>query len=747
MKKLLVACTSGLLLLLHPTEARACGPSSYQTELFSTGRPDFPIEPFASGRLGIVLGWGNPMYAIHAYRTMRGIPTTPEEQRHLVARWQNTHSVVPPGTATPELDRWLATRKRIAPRVPETEPQMTSEADYAQRIRIHDDALRRASNTADALAKAWKKHPALLEEWLSHQDAVFGACTILPDLDPRLDEGVSPEQQARRRAERAYQEASSRFYCDDYPGALAAFQAIADAKESPHRVLAAYLVARTHVRQALMEHPAGYRYEPRKPEGLFLSRLAEADRVLNGLLASPELAEVHGAARGLRSIVRYRLQPEAWACELLSHVLEPGTGSALASELGDLNLLWRVYPNTTCEGLPAPAAELYAWLQAMGIAPLEVGQRGDDPKARYGLALAHWKKAPQVTWLLAALTSATPESPSLPALLEAAAKVPPESPAGVSIAYYSARVLHARGDLDAARARLATVPAEQVRHSPTSRNLLRDERFALARNLDEAMKESLSDVADYTSDESFGGPYDAPGDARPRVFSPKTGYALEPRLTAKRLAVLAEIDGNPAAPRRQVLWAAFARAAIAGDDATLQSVAKRLAETNPTAKEELLALVAKPTAEERQFEAQLLLMGLPAVSARLQPLEDRLQDTNPKLNLTLDMSYARNGWCGPPKEQELPAVHFAPPPDAEDAAREWQALVDAGNSVPYFARVALAWAKAHPNDPRSPIALFRAVRASKRGCGQRTAEAQAAFRHLHKHYGKTTWAKRTPYVY
>ncbi|AKQ70399.1 hypothetical protein A176_007311 [Myxococcus hansupus] len=747
MKKLLVACTSGLSLLLHPTEARACGPSSYQTELFNTARPDFPIEPFAAGRLGIVLGWDNPMYAIHAYRTMKGIPTTPEEQRHLVTRWQSAHTVLHSSTVTPELQRWLATRRRIVPQAPENEPLMTSEADYAERIRIHDDALRRASNTADALAKAWKKHPALMAEWLSNQDAVFGVCTILPELDPRLDEGVSPEQQARRRAERAYQEASSRFYCDDYPGAMAAFQAIADSKESPHRVLAAYLVARTHVRQALMENPATFRYEPQKPTGVFLSRLTEADKVIAGILASPALAEVHGPARGLRSIVRYRLQPESWACELLSHVLEPGTGSALASELGDLNLLWKIRFDMTCEGLPAPAAELHAWLQSMGSAPLKVENRDHYQRAQHDLARTHWKKARHVTWLLAALKTAVPESPGLPALLEAAAKVPPESPAGVSIAYYSAQVLHARGDLDAARARLATVPSEQVRHSPTSRNLLRDERFALARDLDEAMKESLSDVADYTSDESYGGPYDAPGDSRPRVFSPKTVYALEARLTAKRLVVLAEIDGNPAVPRRQVLWAAFARAAIAGDDATLQSVAKRLAETNPTAKAELLALVDKPTAEERQFEAQLLLMGLPAVSARLQPLEDRLQDTSPKLNLTLDMSYTRNGWCGPPKEQELPAAHFPPPPDAEEAAREWQALVDAGNSVPYFARVALAWAKAHPDDPRSPIALFRAVRASKRGCGQRTPEAQAAFRYLHKHYGKTTWAKRTPYVY
>ncbi|WP_426755833.1 hypothetical protein [Myxococcus sp. Y35] len=742
MKKLLVAVTSGLALLLHPTEARACGPGYSEAVLLNEARPDFPINAFAAGRLGVVLPSYRTMYRVYAYRTMMGIPTTPEEQRHLLTRWENTHRAPYPGTATPALQQWLATRKRVAPQLPEAEPQVTSEVDFAQRTRIHGDAFLRASKTAEALAREWRQHPALVEEWVNNQDAVFGPCAILPEADPRLDEGVSPQQQARRRAERAYQDAASRFYCDDYPGALAAFQDIAASKASPYRVLAAYLVARTHVRQALMEREGSTRYEP-KTDAAFLARLAEADRVLDGVLASPELKDVHAPARGLRSIVRYRLRPEAWRCELLSRVLEPGTGSALAAELGDLDML----PAKPCEGLPAPAEALNAWLEALDHVPPADRAPTDAQRAQYEQAVARWKKTAHVPWLVAALMLASPEFPGLPALLAASAKVPPEAPAGVTLAYYAARLLHSRGDPDAARARLAAVPAEAVRHSPTSQNLLRDERFSLARTLDEAIQESFSVIADYTSDDSYGGPYDVPGDARPRVFSPQTVAVLEPRLTAKRLARLAEIDGKPATPLRQVLWAAFARAAIVGDDATLQSVAKRLAETNPTAKAELLALIEKPTAEERQFEAQLLLMGLPAVSARLAPLHDRLEDTSPELNLTVDMSYTRNGWCGPSKKATLPPASFEPAPDAEDAAREWKALTEAGDSVPYFARIALAWAKAHPDDPRSPVALFRAVRASKRGCGQRTPEAREAFRYLHKHYGKTSWAKRTPYVY
>jgi TolA-binding protein len=62
-------------------------------------------------------------------------------------------------------------------------------------------------------------------------------------------------------------------------------------------------------------------------------------------------------------------------------------------------------------------------------------------------------------------------------------------------------------------------------------------------------------------------------------------------------------------------------------------------------------------------------------------------------------------------------------------------------------RVALDWAKAHPEDPRSPKALFRVVRASRRGCRQGTAEAKEAFLYLHEHYKKSPWAKKATRVY
>ncbi|HEX8538656.1 MAG TPA: hypothetical protein VF664_14400, partial [Cystobacter sp.] len=240
-----------------------------------------------------------------------------------------------------------------------------------------------------------------------------------------------------------------------------------------------------------------------------------------------------------------------------------------------------------------------------------------------------------------------------------------------------------------------------------------------------------------------------PPGKRPIYFDTDAHSVLGPVLTARRMLELARGDALPPGLQRQVGWAAFTKATVVGDDETLQAAARALAETEPTAREELLRLVGRPTPEDRRFDAQVLVMGLPVLSPFLEPGDDRDWSTDPKLNLTVDVSYQRNWWCAPvmPKEASSPLA-FVPEEERQAALAEWKQVVEAGNAVRWFGRVAVEWAQAHPEDPRSPVALYRVVRASKRGCeGQNTKEAKAAFRLLHQRYAKSDWAKRAPYVY
>src|SRR5208337_4835460 len=65
----------------------------------------------------------------------------------------------------------------------------------------------------------------------------------------------------------------------------------------------------------------------------------------------------------------------------------------------------------------------------------------------------------------------------------------------------------------------------------------------------------------------------------------------------------------------------------------------------------------------------------------------------------------------------------------------------------YYTRVVLEFAKRHPDDPRVPEALSRAVKNTRMNCNNpRTpALSKAAYDLLHKRYPDTTWAKNTKY--
>ncbi|MFP2912428.1 hypothetical protein ACLESD_46895, partial [Pyxidicoccus sp. 3LFB2] len=407
--KPLIPAALGLVLLVSPSSSEACASGEGERIHVHTTHPDRPFESFAAGRLGVLGEEYRPMYLAYAFRSMMGVPTTADEQRDVVDIWRRRQGDAPQAGEAEALKHWLDTRTQVAPSLPATAPLAVGEQDYVQYARIQRDAFLKASDTARTLAREWKAHPALVEEWVRNQDTVFGPCGTVTSLDAKLDEGLKPAQQARRKAEHAYQEAAAFFYCGAYDEAAGAFQGISRSADSPYQALGAYLVARSRVRQALFgRKESSFLHEPsRDPE--FLARLSEADQVLEQVLATKKWAQVHASARRLQSLVRVRLRPDTWACELLSRVLQPGTGSALGAELGDLDLVgWHL---EQCKGLPPAAAELSEWLTAMKK-DWKAGQTEEDARREtYDLAVARWKKTARVPWLVTALQKARPDRP------------------------------------------------------------------------------------------------------------------------------------------------------------------------------------------------------------------------------------------------------------------------------------------------------------------------------------------------
>lgn len=739
-----VAILLVIALLLTPQPATACFFPADTPILVHTTHPDRPFTAYAAGHLGVLQPRYRSMYLVYAYRLMRGFPVAADEQGALVEGWAREQGDQPSASEA-AMKVWLETRAALQAKPPESEPQAQFQEDYAVYGRIQSHAFLQAAETARTLAQRWKQHPEVLQEWIRSQDEVFASCgsmTVSP-LDPELDKGLPAAERSRRSAEHTYQEAARLFYCKQYPEASEEFQKIGADPGSPYREWGQYLAARSRVR-AFLDRWTSTPEEERQKSDTLRQDFTQVNEMLGKVVANPKLRKVRNPARRLTGVLRIRMDPEHWRCELLQRVLERDMGSALEAELIDLGQIFN--PASPCPGLKGEAQELELWLRTSAVS-----SSYSDPgsSARYTAALEQWKKTAHLPWLVTALMMAELGSPGLEGLLEEAGKVPVDSPAGVTVAWYSAHLLRERGQTEAARQRLAAVTPEMTADQISTDNLFRQERMLLAPSWDEVFRNTPRRAAGATVFDSFSDAASEPIEKRLMYFAPDALSVLGPMVSARRTLAMAGSDALSPSLKRQASWAAFARSAVVGDDETLQAAAKALAETEPKAREELLRIVARPTPEDRQLDAQVLLMGLPVVSPLLQPTDDRSWTPGPNSDLIQDASWSRNWWCAPPKEEQARGgFFFVTQEERQTALAEWQKLTEAGNAVSWFSKVAVAWAKAHPQDPRSPVALSRAVHASKRGCGgQNTPEAKAAFRLLHERYGKTEWARRTPYVY
>ena len=99
-----------------------------------------------------------------------------------------------------------------------------------------------------------------------------------------------------------------------------------------------------------------------------------------------------------------------------------------------------------------------------------------------------------------------------------------------------------------------------------------------------------------------------------------------------------------------------------------------------------------------------------------------------------------------PKGQVTPP-RFLTAKERAEAEQELRQLVDLGPAPDYLPREVLSWAGTHPNDPRLPEALARAVKSTRVGCtDEKTGQlSKAVFDLLHRRYPKSTWAQETKY--
>lgn len=758
----------GLLvtMLIQPQLSFACGPFSLSSVFVFTVHPEYPLENFARGEIGVAQPSYARSYLVVAYRYLSGASFNSTEQQALVELWRDRLDLRWTPEAENSVQTWLDVRQRVpvwASTPPKIDVYRSREKpnQFESYLNCQQGAFENAATTLEAKIKKVGAENQGVKDWVEAQDQVFANCSEgqhIPDVLPA-------DANALLRADRQYQIAAANFYAGNFDAALTLFESIAADANSPWRATAPYLAARALLRKASLG-----------PEETKKEALVESEKRLNQIIGNTELKSSHADAERLLSLVRLRLHPEERLHELGISLAKKAQLPDLKQELWDYTVLLDQTigdedahhqqlktARSTNAGRPSAYRahsspddvsndDLTDWI---------VTFQSDKAEALEH-ALARWQATSSVPWLIAALSKVDSQHPKAAALRQAAGNISPASPAFASASFHNIRLdlgrpAEARTKLD------DLLNKHRSRFTRSSLNLLERQRMFVAQNLDDFLAHAQRIPAGLTWDEDGRQipVNDAEVSDELKQLQGKTQFDSDAGEILNRkvpLAVLSQIPGSDALPhhlRRDVTQAVWLRAVLLGDAATATALTPRLKAAVPelTPLLDTYATTRDPAA--KKFAAIYAWLKFPG----LEPVVDT--GLGRQIPLDEQDSYRNNWWCtaafptpetssekspsGMSGEDRIPV--FLTAVQRATAEKQYATLATFGAAPNYLAREVVAWATKNPGDPRVPEALHLAVKTTRYGCTDKQTGrwSKAAYDFLHRRYPNSAWAKQTPY--
>jgi hypothetical protein len=759
--------------------AQTCGPDWPEAVFVKQNGPDAPYDAFARGRLGIPQNGYRVRNLVIVYRSLSGLPLSPEEQSaavkantHFASSWdavQQNQSLQHGGFLA-----WVEARKGFGPVdgfVPQN-PLGTQDAwqfdSYFERCL--DDAFSNAARTLRDRAAAYGSHSSDVVEWVRGQDAVFHNCDK-PKVSPAALPASAPQW---LQYDRLYQQAAALLYQGSYDDALRAFSAIAADSRSPWSALSRYLVGRIMVTRAVAlesYYPppgADQGKDPSPGERLnnYLSQLRAARNELLAMRSDPRMRSLTHAVDGMLDRVNARLEPKLQQRTLASRLTASIPDSNFYQDVLDLSYLLSHLSDVNDDALshrPAgvipPSAndaerradDLLAWIK--------VFQAGDD-----AASLQNWNSTHSRPWLVAALMNAKAGAPGVAELLQAAAEVRPNESTYPAITYHRLRLLPANA---ATRDELLKVLPQLIANEGVStRNLFAELNARSAPDLNTWLGQAARRPAAesiFDEEEAFDntlrpqpcGP--ALRDADTSLFAPDVATVLNTRLPLRLLTEAAEITILPPNLRFQIAQAAWTRAVLLDRRETAARLSSILISCNAKWQPVLAAYNRATSAQDRKATALFALM-------RFASTEPNVREGNYRVDGFATYSeYRDNWWCFtiPPAKRtqegedavwgftslahpDEPEPVFLSAEDRAEAAKEIATLRAIPRASDYLPAEAFAWQRAYPKDPRAPELLGQAFRVVRNACTDKTSTEteHQLFLALHGQYPKSLWTSR-----
>ena len=795
MARKLVSSLLALSLLLpylsSPPKARACGPFFPLTIFVQTKHPDLPLKNFAAGELGVLQPTYARSYLVVAYRYLTGGSFTPGQQNQLLALWMNRLDRYEDPEKSDGEDAegtWLRVRKQITGLKGPEYLDRYSKAFPTYRdnssARFYywnclDDAFSTAQTTLRARAMQFGAHSEAVRDWVKAQDAVFHNC----GGEDSSDDFFTPQPAADAlptliKKDREYQIAAAQFYAHRWTEAERSFSQISQETDSPWRKLASIVAIRCKIRMTTDATKA-------EEWNAIALRLRTLD-------LDPSMRDIRPAVQRTLRYVLARSSPEKRVTDLSRFLQNNAYPENLYHDLDDYTILLdRVigdYPAGDTDYVqPGKIPRLFEKTKRLREQNdltdwIFTYQASGTSAAAH--AMSQWRSKRTAPWLICALSKARPDSPDVDNLLADAASLNPHSPGILTVTYSRAQLFVQSRLVDEAR-QLAdsTLSRLAAANHISASNLFLSLRMSLATDLQDfathaSRRPALITLDDETRDIPYKyldcNEYYRAADTlckyrkeqEPPLFDEITAIMLTERFPTRALAGLSAIDLLPVQLRSRVAKAGFTRAVLLKDESNGSVLAERLIGLDPSLKNGLQDYLSAKSGDAKLFAGFHLILKQPEMHPYVEAGIGR-QEPPGKID-----SYKDNWWCSwipknkeygynyyrlwsglDPDSQHL-ALQMAVPDPAflddssrAEAAKELQALQKLGPAAETMGEVVLAWAKAHPNDPRVPEALHNLNRADRYGCDERTQKnySKLAFQLLHKKYPDSEWTKKTPY--
>jgi hypothetical protein len=736
------------LLLLVPKPAQACGPFFTDAIFVFEKHPDFPLERFARGDMGVLKSSYARSYLVAAYRNLIGEKLSESEVKALNSLWDDRINLNEDYASEDWVKRWNDARAKVtgAGAAPDIQVYRNREKphEYEAYLNCQQDAFENAVATLADRVKRFGNDSAEAREWLKAQDVVFSNC----GGGSQIPEATTSQDQLLR-ADRAYQIAAANFYAAHFDDAAKQFDAIAQDASSPWRDVAGYLAARAELRKGSLAD--------KEDEGA--PALGEAEGRLNAILNDKSLSRSHHAATRLLNLTRLRLHPEDKVNELAAIIVKKDRTDDFKQAVWDYTVLLDKFvgeDEVKIETVPEALKknDLTDWVLTF--------QDLKENAAKH--AIDRWHETKSVAWLVSALSKASSQTSEAADMIEAAARVNPSSSAFPSLVFHRARLLMESNRAGEARALLDRTLTENMESLPPSAvNALTSQRMMLAANLSEFLTTAQRKPAGFSDNVDDR---EIPSDEKDSVtitngaklfFDSDAAYAFNNLMPVSMIDAAAQSKVLAANLHRDVTQAAFMRAALLDNAKTANSVAAQLIGVYPQLAELVASYQKAATPDARKFAAAYMALKFPGLRPYVSVGIGRYTDVG-----EMD-DYRDNWWCAQSpttskidysggdetegaKKPAMPVPEFLKSTEAQ-ASREAAALQAFGAGPNYLCQTVINWANRNPTDARVPEALHLAVKSTRYGCTDKDSGrwSKAAFDLLHRKYPNTSWAKDTKY--